>query len=545
MKRITNTVLHLLFLLIAILFAGPVGAQSAEPITLYVNQNHPAAADTNLGTVASPFLTVGAAAALAINNRTQNIATRIVIAPGVYREEIYLNGEGSAYNPAISFEAQFPGMTTISGADVWTDWSPSADQPEIYVHHWPFDWGLYNNPWTEVEMGPLAQRRELIFVNGAWMRQVLSREELTEGTFFIAEDTDTAYLYPADETDMTTAVVEVSPRGTIFEFKSIANITVHGLVMRHASSPLGIGALRIIQSQDIVIEDSQLLWNNWIGLDIIESTGVTVRRTIANHNGERGMGGRHSSNLLFEDVENSYNNWRGDLGNFYTWDAGQKFLGLRDATFRRYRAVGNQATGLWIDFDNENILIENAYICDNYLTGLYIEANQGPITVRDSIICGTRVDSSRDTSHYLDAGVFITNSQQVTLEGNLICNNDYAQIRLAGAPSPQREVNNRLTGEVQMLRTENLTLSNNTIIAVSPEQFLFQTPQESGTPDWSHLLDTLQQNTNTWFSVENATPFHIEGSSLDFDAWQARTGANAGSVFALPASSILADCALN
>ena len=135
-------------------------------------------------------------------------------------------------------------------------------------------------------------------------------------------------------------------------------------------------------SSHVVLEDLDVVWNSWAGVAVARSQGITLRGVRADHNGVAGMTGSKTDDLLVVDSQTSYNNWRGIRGaedveqgrssvdrTFVDYAAGQKFLYLRRATFRRFSAVGNLSAGLWFDYDNRDIRIQDSVLSDNLTWG--------------------------------------------------------------------------------------------------------------------------------------------------------------------------------
>ena len=115
------------------------------------------------------------------------------------------------------------------------------------------------------------------------------------------------------------------------------------------------------------------------------------------------MSGCRLHNVLFEDTENSYNNWRGAWGEYDGWSVGgTKFLVIHGAVFRRNRSIGNHALGFWFDTDCTDILVDGAWWVGNDRAAIFIEANQGPIAIRNSVMALN------------DHGVTSTNSSRIT-----------------------------------------------------------------------------------------------------------------------------------
>lgn len=489
--------------------------------TLYVNPAHANANDANAGTSADrPLRTIARANSIALNNKHNNIGTRILIAPGVYREFLYYSG--AAGDAAIIYEAQQPDTVTLVGSELWaSEWTQDGAN---WQHEWPFDWGAGTNPWVShgVTMEEITRRRELVYVNGQRMTQVLSLDALADDTFYVDQDTNRLYLRLQNGVNPNGASVEVATRSAVFDVRSANNIVIRGITFRYTANNILGAAVMFTDSTNILIEDSSFHDNSWSGLDFRNVQHVTVRRSAANHNGIRGMGIHTGKFILFEDTENSYNNWRGAQGNFYNWDSGQKFLFVHDALFLRYRAVSNMAFGLWLDYNNENFIVEQAFLSDNYLAGLFIEAATGPLIVRDSTICDNRMDATDDS--YYNAGVFLTGSDNVTLENNTICNNQGAQIRILGPFN--RSGTDWEDGTSFTTQSENLHVIGNTITANSSGDLLISTTSHPS------LMTSVFQN-NSFYNPFNPNAFRID-ADMTLQAFEAQVKTASGNSFGQP-----------
>jgi parallel beta-helix repeat protein len=486
---------------------------------LYVNNQHPQASDQNPGTEDLPLKTINNAAGLATQNQANNIGTKIIVYPGTYREKIDL----SAYGPIdkdvpIIFEAKEKGKVIVSGSDVWNGWKQRTNT-DIYTHPWPYKWGVapYPRGWEgNVVLKPIVRRREMIFVNGKSMEQVLSFGELKEGRFYVSEEEGSVYIWLSSRIDINNTIIEVAIRSSLFYANGKRNIALRGLTFQHDNTPLDGTAVYFVNSSNLFVEDCQFIWNNWTGLGLSVSQSVTARRNVANHNGGGGMGTYKIKTLLFEDNETSYNNWRGTKGGFFGWAvAGIKNLRIHDGVYRRHKSVGNQTRGFWLDFDNANILIEAAFWCDNLTNGIFIEASQGPITIRDSLIC-----------HNRKYGIQTTNSSDVTLARNTIRGNGSSQIRVTG--DIERPVSDWETGEQMRLKVEHWTLQENIIVGEDARQLLLDAPS------WKHFLDSLASKSNHWYNPEKSNVFKVGSMHLDFRGWQSTMGQDFKSIFSAP-----------
>ena len=160
--------------------------ESLETAFLYVDGT--VGSDSNPGTQALPFKTIGKAANVANANNHNSIGTRITINPGAYRESLGLGSNTTTTTLPITFQAAVNGQVRISGADVWTGWQPYSAIPGVFTHAWPYTWGLCpraggGSPFEQ----DVTLRRELIFVNAAMLTQVMSLTQLTRGSFFVDE----------------------------------------------------------------------------------------------------------------------------------------------------------------------------------------------------------------------------------------------------------------------------------------------------------------------------------------------------------------------
>ncbi|MEM1169041.1 MAG: right-handed parallel beta-helix repeat-containing protein [Cyanobacteria bacterium P01_H01_bin.35] len=495
---------------------------------IYVNPTFSQASDNNPGTELLPVKTLKGAAQIVSKNIRKNIGTKVILYPGTYRESIRIISNQQENAPII-FEAKEASSVIISGSDIWEDWQQYEQNKNIYTHSWRYDWGVADNPWPEkIEVPEIVRRKEIIFINGKLLRQRLSLRELTPGSFYVSEEQDKVFIYPEPETNLETSKIEVGTRHRLIFTKGVNNLVLRGLKFYH-SNDYRREAVLILSGKNILVENCEFLWNNSDALTIAISENVIVRKVIANHNGTRGVAGNRLKNAYYQDVESSYNNWRGDWGSFYWWDPGQKFLFTRNLTFHRYKAVGNMAAGLWLDTDNSNVWIDEAEICDNFHTGLYIEASHH-ILVSNSKICHNRANPE---SNYHHPGILGSTSSHVTLENNVICGNDRSQIKVQVVKHyGARVIPNWETGEEYPLTSQNWVLRNNIIVGEKADQMLifFQ-------PNTEDFADNLFSEGNIWYNPENNQVFQIgvrNRDKKDFQKWQELTGQEQKSVFASP-----------
>src|SRR5579872_3827029 len=180
-----------------ILFGGAAVArgqasvnESSEKSTLYVNGS--SGSDSNAGTSAKPFKTISKGVSAAEAQSKKGTATKVLISSGTYRESISVTGSSTA---AVTIQASTSGGVTVSGADVWTGWKAYSGNSSIFTHSWSYSWGNCAQLSGPTEQN-IVRRQEMIFVNGTPLTQVLYQSEMTTGTFYVNESSDTVYVWP-------------------------------------------------------------------------------------------------------------------------------------------------------------------------------------------------------------------------------------------------------------------------------------------------------------------------------------------------------------
>lgn len=512
---------------------GALIRESAD-IVIHVDRQNSRSRDTNAGTATAPLLTIGEAARRAIGNRWQRKSTKVIIHPGVYRENVEIGSDAvDALAPSIVFEGTAPGAVILSGSDKVTQWTREGN-PGVFRTKWTKQWGAAPIPagWDYVAndllRNPVVLRREMVFVNGTLLKQVLSLQELLaqEQTFFVTEPTTsgssgTLRVHVSPTLDLPRALVEAGSRPSVFVANRIGQVVLRNLVFQHASSSIQEAAVRISGGAHILIENSRFVLNNWNGIALYASSDITLRGVVGNSNGAAGMGGWRVKNLLVIDSEASYNNWRGAWGQFFYWATGQKFLSVHGARFVRYKAVQNLATGLWLDTDNANVSVEDSQLSSNHTSGLFIEASQGPFTIRNSTLTGNG-----------ESGLLATAAANVTLDGNTISGNRDDQIFIpwmADHHVSSTETDYE-TGRQITIETVNWTMVGNTITA-GAGSFLFTVG------NWGGFFSTLQSNDNVWSRAQSPAGFGVYAfkfappTVFDFSGWQQSTGQDISSRF--------------
>ena len=488
-------------------------------------------ASTSLvGTSVAPLQTIQAAVNLATLKNQQNIAAKIVVNPGIYRESINIGA--SQTTAALTIEASTTGTSVISGSDAITGWQ--YETGGTYYYAWNYNFGVCPIPTGWPYISTLGRRTEMVFVNGASLTQVLSSSALAAGKFYVDESTNQLLIKPPVNTNMSTAAVEVAVRPQILNVSGRSNLIVRGLTFEHARSCVNNSAASISSSNGVLVDSVHANWNNWGGLEITSSRNITVQYSEASHNGGVGLHGYQDVSSLWTNNKTDYNNWRGAEGGLYDWGMGGfKSLLMHTATVQYHHSYGNQAQGLWFDTDNRNITINGVYLSNNRLANLQLEASEGPIVVKNSYLCNGL------------AGVELLNSANTTFQSNTFYNNGAsgqlydAQIFVGGRKGGH-VIYDWETGAYYDLFTKDMVMTGNKFADVNAGQFVFGTYLGGG--DWSDFANTLNAGSNRWYDPHTTYAYNMpNGVKVNFSGWKNAVGTDYtsgwGALSASPASS--------
>lgn len=517
MKKSLMVMTWLLAFGVGQILAGPPAANTVE---IFVNGS--SGSDSNSGAYGHPVKTITRALQIVAANHWNKIPTTVTINPGTYREALQVAGTSATDGVPVTLQATQPGSVIISGSDVWTGWQADTSNAELYVHSWPYRFGFCALPAGWPAVAEIFHRREMIFINGKLLNQVLALKDMRAGTFFVDENAARAYIFPFANVDATKAAVEVATRPLLFQSYQVPHLTLKGLTFEHANTCISTpqrSAVAIVGAVDDLIEDTTIAWNNWTGLTLYNLTDSTVRRTSVNNNGELGIDGYKNKDITMEDVETSFNNWRGAWAHFMAWETGgAKFLLTHGGVFKSYKATGNWGRGLWFDTDNLNIDIEQAFLSKNQVNGILLEANMGPFTIADSRICQNN-----------QGGVVTNHSELVTLTGNSIFENQSSQVIVFGS-SGQRSGTNWESGKQFVAIARNWKFLKNSIAGGNASQLLFSIHQSPAA-----FLGSLASNDNTWVNPGTTKVFQFEKNSVPVNAdlaeWRSATNQDGFSTF--------------
>ncbi len=524
--------------------AGAAGNASAQANvnesleTNYIYVDAVNGSDSNPGTQAQPLQTIGAAVNLA-TAVVQTTGSLITVNPGTYRETLnFINAPQN--NLPITVQAATNGTVTISGADVYTGWQAYGGNPNIYTNTWSYDWGF-----CPAELGdgapyqtPLMLRREMVFVNGLPMTQVLSLSDMVYPDMFYVDETNgVIYVWPPSGTDMSTATVEVATRDPLVLVMGWDSLVFRGITFQYANSCHNNRAVWVeANSNNILFDTDTFQWNNAKGLNFTNPfTDVTVQNSYGLHNGQTGFTDFQGLNVVYSNVTAEYNNWRGAEGSYYSWAMGGYYFEQdHNDTVTNLTALYQPSNGIHWDTDNINSTATNVLTAGNMLNGIFYEKDLGPLTLTNSTIADNMPNPQ--ISQLAGGGILFRNSEYITLTNNNIFGNGNAQMYVTGQPGGI-QVTDWASGITYNLVSSYLTFQQNVMESTTATPYVFDDPFLNGT-DWTTFYTTLSSTQNTWWNGANSIAFGeptpVPFSYNDFGTWQSTTGQDLNSVFLAP-----------
>jgi len=357
--------------------------------------------------------TIGEAAALVEPGDT------VLIHNGIYRETVVIEKSGRADNP-ITFQAAVGASVIVTGADRISEWTQVLGEDHIYSTHWPYKFITWNDQNTHPndDYHRLIGRCEQVFINGYALRQVLERDKLARGTFFVDLEGNRLTVWNYDNQDIRgrKAAVEASVRDGIMAVKG-DYVVVKGIRFRYAANRAQHGAVEF-SGHHLTIEDCLFEYTN-AGGAAFKGEDITVRRCTFQHNGQLGFGAGRAHRLRITGCTVRNNNTKGfNRG----WEAGGNKICLsRGVLLENSTFIENRGDGIWFDIGNEDCTVRNCLIAFNEDAGLYYEISYG-LHAHDNVIVGNGLADTR-SAWGANAGISISSSPNCLVERNLLVGN--------------------------------------------------------------------------------------------------------------------------
>ena len=383
-----------------------------------------AGSDKAVGSTAAPWRTIQHGA------NSLKPGDTLIIAAGIYREHIEMSHGGTAAAP-ITISSQPGAHVVITGADRLRDWKPAADLPAgVYVRDWLYRFPI-GGPNDLTHPGDpehrLTGRAEQVIDGGRLLRQVLAKEELARGTFFVDLDSKLLYVWLRGGDNPNQSEMEGSVRPAWLTANApISYVHLRGITFRYAANHAQRGALSIggsakgqLISRGWVVEDCVFERTNASG-GSFSGEGHLFRRCIFQDNGQLGFGTSRCDNTRMEKCGIYRNNTKGYSTG---WEAGGlKVTMSRGFVFDGCRSVDNRGTGIWFDIGNEKSEVENCYIADNDEAGIFYEISYG-LHAHDNVIVNNANNGEIVGGAWGEAGITLSSSEDCVVEKNTLVSN--------------------------------------------------------------------------------------------------------------------------
>ncbi|MHC4726589.1 MAG: right-handed parallel beta-helix repeat-containing protein [Planctomycetota bacterium] len=343
----------------------------------------------------------------------------LIIHGGVYREQVNVEQSGTPEKP-ITIQAGIGEYVVVTGADRITQWQKVDGDDSIFFTDWPHrfvTWNEYNTHPSD-DYHKLIGRCEQVFVNGYQHKQVLEKQKLSRGTFFVDLNTKRLYVWDSANRDISSkkVMVEASVLSTIWACKA-SHVRTKGIRFRYAANRAQHGAVQF-SGDDNEVEDCTFEYSNACG---VKFTGerIKVRNCVFQYNGQLGFSAGRAHGLLLTDCVVTNNNTKGfNRG----WEAGgNKIVLTRDAIIENSIFTENRGDGIWFDIGNEKCEVRNCFISNNENAGIFYEISYS-LHAHDNVIVGNGF-AFTPSAWGANAGISISSSPYCRVERNFLIGN--------------------------------------------------------------------------------------------------------------------------
>jgi hypothetical protein len=530
--------------------------ETLETATIYVDAVN--GSDSNPGTLGAPLQTITKALTVANTNNHMNIGTKIMVNPGTYRESIEEIATAKTTSMPITLEAVSAGTAILSGSDLYTNWSQYSGNASFYTIPWTANYGfcVADTQAGAPYQAPIVLRREMVFINGQPMTQVLDLAQMVyAGTFYVDDAHQTMYVWPPAGVEINSASVEIGLRDPEITITDYSGFVLRGMTVEHANSCHNNTAMLVtVSATNILLDNDIFQWNNAKGLNfrtvntLQPVQNITVQNSQFLHNGESGATDFRLLNSLWTNDTFNYNNWRGAMGSYYSWDAsGMYFTQEHNQTASNLTALYNMGNGFHWDTDSVGDTATGIISESNLINGIFFEKNQGPVTLTDATVAGNL--PSPNITQGEGGGILFRNSENITLESSKVFGNGGAQLTVVGQAGGLA-ISNWQTGVNYALVSSDLTFNQNVIEATAATANVFANAWLNGT-DWTKFIAAPYTSTNnTWWNTQGnvnsfIVPSPTQNTAVNFTGWQSATmqdltGSNYGEPVPDPAESYVA-----
>lgn len=399
-----------------------IGAANAQDFHVAKN-----GADTNNGSAAQPFLTIQAA----VNKA--GAGDKVIVHEGEYREQVTIKQGGKSDNERLILKAADGEKVVVKGSEQVTGWKKKKGQWTLKIKDTyfgdlnPFKVKIKYPKYVSVDdqyegtgwqTYGLEMSRGNVFLNNQPLKQVLTKEELSEANTWFVDDSKkkrTTIIANFGESDPNKELVEITTREKLVhaEKQDTDYVTIDGLNLFHAATHWAPpteyqpGAIEPFGSSYWVIENNDIRHSRAVCISIgipVNGGSTTANgkgRHIIRNNNIQGCGQAAIAGQYYGDYTQIRNNTILDI-NKHKEFGGWETAGIK-VHHNDYSVIENNlikgvytfdpfagaAHGIWIDYQNTNTVIRNNIIMEVEAYPICLEANwAGPFLVANNIIIG-------------------------------------------------------------------------------------------------------------------------------------------------------------
>jgi parallel beta-helix repeat protein len=258
---------------------------------------------------------------------------------------------------------------------------------------------------------PACAYSEDLFFDSVPKTRVATLALVGPGKWYLNYQTGTVYMgdNPAGHT------VEISILGYAFT-GSASSVTISNLIIEKYATQAGSGAVDgSAGSLYWNVEGNEVRHNH--GMGVRSGNGMWIHSNKVHDNGQLGLGGG-GTNITVQSNQIYLNNY---AGYDYGWEAGGvKFAWVQNLSVQYNYSHDNQGPGFWTDCDSQYVLYDENEASNNKVAGILHEISYNATITGNYILDDGFTPSG--SSLWYGAGILISNSSNVTVQGNTVLN---------------------------------------------------------------------------------------------------------------------------
>lgn len=383
----------------------------------------------------------------------------IRIGPGVYRQSLVITKSGTLERP-IRWVVESPQSTLFTGADI----VPGIKHVSDTLYSFPFvhafvGWcDKLNSKGEPMRSHPCESyherlgRVEQVIVDDELLRQVLSKAEVTSGSFYVSASEGLIYLRDKMGQDLSQLAaagrVQTSVRSEVIALKASYN-ELDGFNVAYAANIAQVGAIAVhnSNSEGNVLSNLRVEQVSGDGVSI-SGKGLILRDSVLIENGSVGLSGGGldqatiiRNKVLKNNTERYSSNWQA---------GGAKVCWSKNSLFAENEFSENLAgPGLWLDISAQNIEIRHNVFHRNEEVGIHYEISW-TADIHDNLIVRNGTVPTKE-SWGANGGISLSSSHNSRVVHNLFVDNfENLQFREMSRDTPVYDANWRSTENMEI-----------------------------------------------------------------------------------------------